>query len=573
MITQPPPPPHVKATPWPTPTPPSATEGYRMPGPTPTPEPSPPLSAGLLTGIALTLVVSKALLTAPAHAHDAEVGAPAKAVAVKAVAAEVGAIEAHTVEVCAVEAGTDVVELVRIPKNGDIGLGTDTLRNTNDNELPPEIPEDANKGLSLVNSERADGDHLPREEECIDDEWQLVIIERAIPDVRLEPLEHAKGAPPVGGHVDDELLHEFSERAIDEPYSPTGSVAAQPMEPPAASDAANTVKPPCSAEPASDEQPYAPESPVDNEKLRESASVSDAVVTPPPVVHLEVPAPSASTAKQAPSNEAIEKMGETTIAEAATEPKTLLAEGSSSNGTAAQPEEQPFPAESSGSPDAPGPTAAPNWKPTRRGCRGKRGRNKKGLANAEDEPADGLDQERQAGDDRGMSRVEEHLESNQELSGDSQRIEAPDATMPWQARSSKAAPTTPASDSTTHSSSRVGPSSERRLQSSGDNTPADEIQQTAAGPVEGESGQRGGARRGRGDRQVAEPGRRPGGPSQRVPQNPGRGGSASGGWRSGQQRTVHHDLDEPGAAAFGSYNVRGRRANTVRGRGRGRGDN
>ncbi|KAJ2023127.1 hypothetical protein GGI06_001537 [Coemansia sp. S85] len=282
MITQPPPPPHVKATPWPTPTPPSATEGYRMPGPTPTPEPSPPLSAGLLTGIALTLVVSKALLTAPAHAHDAEVGAPAKAVAVKAVAAEVGAIEAHTVEVCAVEAvvaeagalmaitietvapeaivaaalkavvieasaveaGTDVVELVRIPKNGDIGLGTDTLRNTNDNELPPEIPKDVNKGLSLVNSERADGDHLPREEECIDDEWQLVIIERAIPDVRLEPLEHAKGAPPVGDHVDDELLHEFSERAIDEPYSPTGSVAAQPMEPPAASDAANTVKPP-----------------------------------------------------------------------------------------------------------------------------------------------------------------------------------------------------------------------------------------------------------------------------------------------------------------------------------------
>ncbi|KAJ1813580.1 hypothetical protein LPJ60_006294, partial [Coemansia sp. RSA 2675] len=447
---------------------------------------------------------------------------------------------------------------------------------------------------------RADGDHLPREEECIDDEWQLVIIERAIPDVRLEPLEHAKGAPPVGGHVDDELLHEFSERAIDEPYSPTGSVAAQPMEPPAASDAANTVKPPCSAEPASDEQPYAPESPVDNEKLRESASVSDAVVTPPPVVHLEVPAPSASTAKQAPSNEAIEKMGETTIAEAATEPKTLLAEGSSSNGTAAQPEEQPFPADSSGSPDAPGPTAAPNWKPTRRGCRGKRGRNKKGLANAEDEPADGLDQERQAGDDRGMSRVEEHLESNQELSDDSQRIEAPDATMPWQARSSKAAPTTPASDSTTHSSSRVGPSSERRLQSSGDNTPADEIQQTAAGPVEGESGQRGGARRGRGgnrapaskseqaaaepvegkssqrgrgrrgrgDRQVAEPGRWPGGP-----QNPGRGGSASGDWRSGQQRTVHHDLDEPGAATFSSYNVRGRRANTVRGRGRGRGDN
>ncbi|KAJ2688448.1 hypothetical protein IWW39_002214 [Coemansia spiralis] len=244
MIT-PPPPPHVETTPWPTP-PPSATEGYRMPGPMPTPEPSPPLSAGhrfaarefivgLLTGIALMLVVSKALLTAPAHAHDAEVGAPAKAVAVKAVTAEVGAIEAHTVEAStpkagateavvveagvieagAVEAGTDMVELVRAPKNGDIELGTDTLGNTNDNELPPEIPEDVNKGLPLVNSESADGDHLPREEECIDDEWQPVIIERAIPDVRLEPLEHAKGAPPVGGHVDDELLHEFSEHAIN----------------------------------------------------------------------------------------------------------------------------------------------------------------------------------------------------------------------------------------------------------------------------------------------------------------------------------------------------------------------
>ncbi|KAJ2688449.1 hypothetical protein IWW39_002215 [Coemansia spiralis] len=315
------------------------------------------------------------------------------------------------------------------------------------------------------------------------------------------------------------------------------------MEPPAASDAANTVKPPCSAEPASDEQPYAPESPVDNEKLRESA-------------------PSASTAEQAPSNEAAEKMSETTIAEAATGPKTPLAEGSNSNGTAAQLKEQAFPADSPGSPDA------PKWKPTRRGCCGKRGRNKKGLANAEVEPANGLDQERQAGDDCGMSHVEEHLESNQELSDDSQRIEAPDATMPWQARSSKAAPTTPASDSTTHSSSRVGPSSERRSQSSGDNTPADEIQQTAAGPVEGESGQRGGGRRGRGDRQVAEPGQRPGGL-----QNPGRGSSVSGDWRSGQQRTVHHDLDESGAAAFSSYNVRGRRANTVRGRGRGRGDN
>ncbi|KAJ2791314.1 hypothetical protein GGI18_001227 [Coemansia linderi] len=277
-----------------------------------------------------------------------------------------------------------------------------------------------------------------------------------------------------------------------------------------------------------------------------------------------------STTEQAPSDEAVDKMGKTAIAEAATEPKTLLAESSSSNGTAAQPEEQAFPADSSGSPDAPGPAATPKWRPTRRGCRGKRGRNKKGLVSTEDEPVDDLGQELKASDDCSMSRVEERLGGNQELPDDLQRIEAPDATLPRQVRSSIAAPTMPqVPGSTTHSSSQAGPSSERRSQSSGNRTPAAKSQQATDRPARSGLDQRGGGRQGRGDRQEAEPGRRPGGPSQRVPQNPGRGGSASGGWRSGQQRTVHHDLDEPGAAAFGSYNVRGRRANTVRGRGRG----
>ncbi|KAJ2683837.1 hypothetical protein IWW39_005275 [Coemansia spiralis] len=304
--------------------------------------------------------------------------------------------------------------------------------------------------------------------------------------------------------------------------------------------------------------------------VKPSGRSNIAVVAPPAAVHLEVLAPPTSTAEQAPIDEPVEETGKAAIAEAATEPKTPLAKSSSSNGTAAQPEEQAFPADSSGSPDAPGPAATPKWKPTRRGCRGKRGRNKKGLVSTEDEPVDDLGQGLKASDDCSMSRVAEHLGGNQELPDDSQRIEAPDATLPRQVRSSIAAPTMPqVSGSTTHSSSRAGPTSERRSQSSGNRTPAAKSQQATDRPARSGLDQRGGGRQGRGDRQEAEPGRRPGGPSQRVPQNLGRGGSASGGWRSGQQRTVHHDLDEPGAAAFASYNVRGRRANTVRGRGRG----
>ncbi|KAJ2025721.1 hypothetical protein IWW57_003284, partial [Coemansia sp. S610] len=230
------------------------------------------------------------------------------------------------------------------------------------------------------------------------------------------------------------------------------------------------------------------------------------VVAPPAAVHLEVLAPPTSTAEQAPIDEAVEKMGKTAIAEAATEQKTLLAESSSSNGTAAQPEEQAFPADSPGSPDAPGPAATPKWKHTRRGCRGKHGRNKKGLASTEDKPADDLGQELKASDDRSMSRVEERLGGNQELSADLQRIEAPDATLPRQVRSSIATPTMPqVPGSTTHSSSRAGPSSERRSQSSGNRTPAAESRQATDRPARSGAGQRGEGRQGRGGRQEAEP--------------------------------------------------------------------
>ncbi|KAJ2017140.1 hypothetical protein GGI06_002960, partial [Coemansia sp. S85] len=63
--------------------------------------------------------------------------------------------------------------------------------------------------------------------------------------------------------------------------------------------------------------------------------------------------------------------------------------------TDAQPEEQAPPADRTGSPDAPGPGAAPKWKPTKRGCRGKHGRNRRSPVDAVDELADNPDQELQ----------------------------------------------------------------------------------------------------------------------------------------------------------------------------------
>ncbi|KAJ2027340.1 hypothetical protein IWW57_002651, partial [Coemansia sp. S610] len=299
---------------------------------------------------------------------------------------------------------------------------------------------------------------------------------------------------------------------------------------------------------------------------------------------------------QEPNEDPDLEPGEIPTQEPVDDSSNVLAGNLRDGPTDAQPEEQAPPADRTGSSDALGPAATPKWKPTKRGCRGKHGRNRRNPVDAVDELADNPDQGLQVdynpgldpshwdqgGNWEGYCGMDEDTGAGWEMSDDgSESIEASNATLPYW--SSVAAATVPVSDSLVHPSSQAGPSLERGWIIYDYRDLVAGTQRARARPSSSGSGQRGGGCQGRGGRSpttggqqaTARPtssgsGQRRGRSSPRGAQNPGRGASASGDWRSGQQRNERRRQDEPETAAFTSISIKGR-ASASRGRGSGRG--
>ncbi|KAJ2349296.1 hypothetical protein GGH91_000902 [Coemansia sp. RSA 2671] len=163
---------------------------------------------------------------------------------------------------------------------------------------------------------------------------------------------------------------------------------------------------------------------------------------------------------QEPNEDPDLEPGEIPTQEPVDDSSNVLAGNLRDGPTDAQPEEQAPPADRTGSSDALGPAATPKWKPTKRGCRGKHGRNRRNPVDAVDELADNPDQGLQVdynpgldpshwdqgGNWEGYCGMDEDTGAGWEMSDDgSESIEASNATLPYW--SSVAAATVPVSDS------------------------------------------------------------------------------------------------------------------------------